>query len=1019
MLITVFLFHFSPLVADAENGNVLDESVDEADKGESEKVNKDESEEQTEQDSFKEDKKGEETDENPEGLDEEDIESTQVEIEVVEEPEEVDQNDKSKTKTAPQGGPDEFKLGDRDKQIIELKRKLNRLGFSGILETDYFGDFTERRVKEFQKHFGLKVTGIADKSTINMLDRISNSPLQKGKYSDALIALKQKMNHIGYGKITVTTFYGDFTERQVKAFQKDYNLPISGIIDDQTNSEIDDVFTSIYREGGRHGNIKDLKRSLNSIGFGGIAVTDYYGSFTTKRVKEFQSYYGLAVTGNANLETLNKIEKILSSTFKEGDRHEDIIELKNKLNKLGFGPITVTNLYGDFTAKKVKDFQKYYGLAVTGMADDVTLSKVEEVISSPLQKGKRSEDLIAIKQKMNHLGYGKIAVTTLFGDFTERQVKEFQKDNTLPISGIIEDNTKDKINNTFTSTYKQGSRHSSIKELKRSLNSIGFGGITVTDYYGSFTTKRVKEFQDYYDLPVTGNANLETLNKLESILSSPLQEGQRHKDTITLKNNLNKLGFGKITVTNLYGPFTVKKVKEFQDYYGLKVNGLADERTLSMIQDVLDSPFQENKRHEDTIQLKENLNKLGFGKISVTTLYGSFTTQKVTEFQSHYGLKAHGIADKPTIEKIDDILSSPFQLGKRNSKIEKIKRDLNKLGFSGITVTNYYGDFTEKRVKEFQKEYGLPVSGIVDDITLAEIDKAIKAHNAREIITYTNYNLTLKQAIDKQMNRSPQTDKYRNEPAYISAGYVEITSSGARTTTAVNIRSQANASSHIYATVPKGTIVNITQQGSSWHTISFGSWRNPTRSDVQAYVDPDKNDKYQHLLLTSSVGVKASELNKTLVGKGKLSGEGQAFIDGAKKYSVNEAYLISHAILETGHGSSTLAKGVKVNGVTVYNMFGIGAYDSCPVQCGSQHAYDQGWTTPYKAIVGGAEFIGRDYVHNQYEQNTLYKMRWNHVYAPKQYATDIGWAVKQVSQIKSIYEQLDNPFLHFDKPKFK
>ena len=40
-------------------------------------------------------------------------------------------------------------------------------------------------------------------------------------------------------------------------------------------------------------------------------------------------------------------------------------------------------------------------------------------------------------------------------------------------------------------------------------------------------------------------------------------------------------------------------------------------------------------------------------------------------------------------------------------------------------------------------------------------------------------------------------------------------------------------------------------------------------------------------------------------------------------------------------------------------------------------------------------------------------------YAWKQYATDIAWATKQVSQIKNIYSQLKNPNHHFDIPKYK
>src|SRR5699024_4306935 len=207
-----------------------------------------------------------------------------------------------------------------------------------------------------------------------------------------------------------------------------------------------------------------------------------------------------------------------------------------------------------------------------------------------------------------------------------------------------------------------------------------------------------------------------------------------------------------------------------------------------------------------------------------------------------------------------------------------------------------------------------------------------------------------------------------------------ISTSGKATITGrVNVRSDKNTSSHIFGQLAKGTSVTILEQGSksNWHKIAYNTWRNACRNDVKQYLDPSKNDKMQHLRLDTSVGVSASQLNKVLSGKGTLSGQGQAFINGTKKYGVNEAYLIAHAQLETGNGSSSLAKGVKYNGKTVYNMYGIGAVDSDPLNGGAKTAYENGWFTPAAAIEGGAEWISKQYIQNQHKQNTLYKMKWN------------------------------------------
>src|SRR5690606_33758058 len=228
--------------------------------------------------------------------------------------------------------------------------------------------------------------------------------------------------------------------------------------------------------------------------------------------------------------------------------------------------------------------------------------------------------------------------------------------------------------------------------------------------------------------------------------------------------------------------------------------------------------------------------------------------------------------------------------------------------------------------------------------------------------------------------------------------------------------------SHIFGTLSANTTVNIIKKGSTYHEISYTTtWRNAKQSDVQNYMDPSKNDKFQHLLLSGTAGVSANELKNLLNGKGVLHNKQDVFIQASRLYNVNEVYLVAHALHETGNGTSKLAKGVQYNGKTVYNMFGIAAYDSDPVRGGARKAYELGWFSVDAAILGGAKWISENYVnHPKYQQNTLYKMRWNPSNpGVHQYATDIGWAVKQIDRIKKVYDQLPNAQKFYDIPVYK
>ncbi len=313
------------------------------------------------------------------------------------------------------------------------------------------------------------------------------------------------------------------------------------------------------------------------------------------------------------------------------------------------------------------------------------------------------------------------------------------------------------------------------------------------------------------------------------------------------------------------------------------------------------------------------------------------------------------------------------------------------------------------------------------------------------IYNYTNYTKTLQEMVNIQMTVSPQTDKKYQTFVRQDALSVNNTSnptSGLVTTSGWRVRIGPDQNTWSIGTLNPGETVSILSKAWNatdnmwWYEIRYNrTWVNASPDDVKNYLNPSNfstgtKEYFQFLLLSGSAGTNVNELNnKVLVNKGILTGKGQAFLEGATLNNINEVYLISHALLETGNGSSTLANGILVSQVdgqsvepkVVYNMYGINAKDSCPDTCGAEYAYKQGWFTPELAIIGGAKFISSGYINNgSYKQDTLYKMRWNPA-APgtHQYATDIGWSYKQVNNISKIYDLLDSYILTYDIPVYK
>lgn len=339
-----------------------------------------------------------------------------------------------------------------------------------------------------------------------------------------------------------------------------------------------------------------------------------------------------------------------------------------------------------------------------------------------------------------------------------------------------------------------------------------------------------------------------------------------------------------------------------------------------------------------------------------------------------------------------------------------------------------------------------------------------------KIINYRNttYDISLQEMVQAQSDANPpgQTDAYTGQIAYISANKEYISTNtnenfprtGTIITPVLNVRDKPTTlNSHKYGQLAEGEKVQLIGMENGWYKIklNFSQFYNATKDDIERYSDPnsvnrDNDEVLQFLVLSLSTNLKESDLNTMLKGKGVLENHASKFIQASQKLSVNEVYLVSHALLETGNGTSDLAKGVLVKTIhedrvvtdeygnkktitvevdvpdkVVYNMYGYGAYDKCATTCGAEFAYTHDWFTPEAAIMGGAELISRDYINNpNYDQDTLYKIRWNPAgieqkgYASHQYASDIGWAYKQTDKMYQLYQMIDNYTQTFDIPVF-
>ena len=125
----------------------------------------------------------------------------------------------------------------------------------------------------------------------------------------------------------------------------------------------------------------------------------------------------------------------------------------------------------------------------------------------------------------------------------------------------------------------------------------------------------------------------------------------------------------------------------------------------------------------------------------------------------------------------------------------------------------------------------------------------------------------------------------------------------------------------------------------------------------------------------------------------------RTILDAGKKYGVSPIYLCAIIIIEQGKGTKvgdiykptgvhaigtvtsdgvnfTLATGTE--STIYYNYFNIqatGASKQAVINSGGVYAKSHGWTTPYKAIMGGAQFLASGYIN--VGQDTTYTQKFN------------------------------------------
>lgn len=501
--------------------------------------------------------------------------------------------------------------GSEGELVKNLQTRLYELGYyTKKIDGDY-GSGTYNAVKEFQKKAGLTQNGIANQDTQLLLYAV-NAPHAKETAAPAATPAPAQTASpaAAYPYSTYTTASVNLRKGASTGSTRLTTVPNGATV--QVLEDDGDFVKVTYN------------------GKTGYLMKDYV-------------YIPLQYLPGDALEEDAQARKDYA-TLQNGSRGSAVQALQEALKELGYYTGTADGMFGSGTISALKAFQKKNSLRQDGIATPEVQKLIFE--EKPLNaKGKKTDvktlppiegyemrlndqgaAVTELQKKLATLGYYTGSYTTVFHSATQKAVKNFQKDHSMTVDGVVGEKTW-RLLNLLSATsapgtatpvpqntpltqqnvivMQNGTRGQAVVRLQERLMELGYYSCEADGIYNSDDIAAVRAFQKRNDLKADGIAGLDTQQKLYSDyavaaenstvkLPTPipfttpdvtitLRTGSSGAYVRLLQERLTVLGYYHNAVDGEYGSGTLRAVVEFQQFHGLDADGVAGRATQQML----------------------------------------------------------------------------------------------------------------------------------------------------------------------------------------------------------------------------------------------------------------------------------------------------------------------------------------------------------------------------------------------------------------------------------------------------
>jgi peptidoglycan hydrolase-like protein with peptidoglycan-binding domain len=229
------------------------------------------------------------------------------------------------------------------------------------------------------------------------------------------------------------------------------------------------VAQTLLRRGDSGQAVSDLQIRLQELGCYNGGVTGVFGEQTEAGVIECQQRFGITADGIVGTETYNALgldgstpgipgtgSAQYGDRLQLGDRGPGVQELQTRLQAGGYYYGAIDGIFGSETQTAVIALQQNSSLPPTGVVDQqvyavlggdsspITQPPITPPTTGELRFGDRGNRVVELQRQLRRLGYP-IQVDGVFGNETEDAVRRFQQANSLPVTGVADARTLNRL----------------------------------------------------------------------------------------------------------------------------------------------------------------------------------------------------------------------------------------------------------------------------------------------------------------------------------------------------------------------------------------------------------------------------------------------------------------------------------------------------------------------------------------------------------------------------------------------